>query len=117
LGGYAAFLAMVVLLATVVLAALKSMRRGDAHTRALGSVLLVVVAFFIFSELKIEFIRSMWYGNLVFFIFGLVAGLAGLAERQSSERAADYGAEAGEGLSGWPMSGTEPGASVLGPKR
>jgi hypothetical protein len=97
MGGFAALLAMVVLLVMVLLAAIRSMRRGDAHVRALGSVLLVVVSYWMFSQLKIEFIRVMWYGNLVFFIFGVVAGLAGLANRQTVDEPSDGTADEGVG--------------------
>jgi hypothetical protein len=115
MGGYAALLAMVALLVVVAFSALRTVRKAEEHVRALASVLLVVVIYWIVSELKIEFVRVMWYGNLVFFIFGLVGGLAGLADRRPAAAASDSGSGAGT-RTPLPVRSTE-GVPALRPRR
>jgi len=50
-------------------------RVGGAELRALGSILAVVIVCWVVNEVKIEFLRQVFYVNLMAFLFGLVSSL------------------------------------------
>ena len=60
-------------------------RGGRTELRALGSILAVVMVSWVLSEVKIEFLRQIFYVDLMAFLFGLVSSLFWLSRKPESD--------------------------------